>query len=340
MDLSHLNPVVRRLLPQSPTVPTVPHERNVLVGIPNRLCLPVEKNPTQAPMMPDPVRQVIQHLDLECFAIQGPNLNLPLKLDHLNPHLRGHPFEQVDVLGPRKLCLPVAKNGNLPPPVIRRIIEQADIKMYGLPTGLPPINVNLQLRHLNPFLPTQPIIPVVAMAPRELGLPVRKHAVGVNKDLRNTTGLPANGVEILLQGDQSVVWHYDGPFATFNQSPAGTNTLLRWTQPAAPIQPGQIAHVGFTVLSAEAKILGIWWTQNGVRIGCARQIWSHPTATAGHIIYANSVLACESIPLFAGSFTVEWHATEVPLADLNATTPRNPIRRDVIQRSQPAASPG
>jgi hypothetical protein len=164
-------------------------------------------------------------------------------------------------------------------------------------------------------------------------------SVGVNKDLRNNTGQPANGIEILLAGSYTNVNHYDGypsnVFATFSVSPSGGNTLLSWSNPNNPVQPGQIAHVGFNLLGATANILGVSWALNGRKTSCAQQVstnthlWGSP---GSQIIYANNGVSCESVPRYVGGLKVEWYARRVPLANLNPRARRRPIRSDVIKR--------
>jgi len=163
--------------------------------------------------------------------------------------------------------------------------------------------------------------------------------VGVNKDLKNTTGQIANDIEILLQGwYPTLLGHYDGypanHFATFSvtQDPGG-NTRLHWSNPNSPVQPGAIAHVGFLVPGPSVKIMGVFWTRDGVVTGCARQVNTntHPFGgSTGQVLYENSCTSCESTSLYAGNLRVEWHAVEVPLDSLNATSVRTPIRTDII----------
>lgn len=172
--------------------------------------------------------------------------------------------------------------------------------------------------------------------------------VGVNKDLKNTTGQVANDIEILLQGSYSSVNHYDGYsanlFGTFTESPAsGGNTRLRWSNPNNDVQPGQIAHVGFNVPGVAVTILGVFWTRDGGTTGCAHQCSTntHGWGTPGsQVIYKNDCLSCESVPLYVGALMVEWYVSEVPLANLNATAIRSPIRTDVIPDAPILLAPG
>jgi len=173
-------------------------------------------------------------------------------------------------------------------------------------------------------------------------------SVGVNKDLKNTTGQIANDIEILLQGSYSNVNHYDGYFAnlfgTFTESPAaGGNTRLRWSNPNNDVGAGQIAHVGFNVPGSAVTILGVFWTRDGGTTGCAHQCSTSPygwNSPGSQVIYKNDCLSCESVPRWVGDLRVEWHASEVPLADLNATASRTPIRTDICPAPPILLAPG
>ena len=165
--------------------------------------------------------------------------------------------------------------------------------------------------------------------------------VGVNKDMQNNTGQVANNIEILLAGSYANVSHYDGYpanlFSSFTESPAaGGNTLLTWSNPNNDVQPGQIAHVGFIVPGSSVNILRVSWTHNATTIGCVSQVSTntHLAGSAGsQVTYANNCLGCKSVPRYVGALTVEWYAHQVPLAELNPRTHREPIRTDVIRHA-------
>jgi hypothetical protein len=171
--------------------------------------------------------------------------------------------------------------------------------------------------------------------------------VDINKDLRNNTGQPANDLEILLAGSHAVLNHFDGypanHFASFAASPAaGGNTLLSWSNPNNAVLQGQIVHLGFQVSGSAVNILGVSWTQNGKTTGCAQQVSTHTFLWGAHgsqIIYVNNGLACHSVTRYVGDVTVEWHARQVPLADLNARTRRDPIRTDIIRHPPSRLAP-
>lgn len=174
--------------------------------------------------------------------------------------------------------------------------------------------------------------------------------VGVNKDLKNNTGQIANDIEILLESAYAAadIQHYDGAggyqFTSFTvTADPGGNTRLHWQFPPTDVAVGDIAHVGFQVPGSIAKILGVFWTRDGVVTGCARQCrtGTHQLGTpGGQVVYKNSCTACESAPLYVGDLTVEWHAGEVPLADLVANVARTPLRTDVVSHAPLLIAPG
>jgi hypothetical protein len=104
LTLSHLNPLLS----------TLPSEISTIGPAPQQLCVPVTKN--QAPV-PTNVIQYIQYSDVLCYPATGTALGQNLTLRHLNPVLiaKGLPTETVFVGNSLKLCVPVAKNGMLPP---------------------------------------------------------------------------------------------------------------------------------------------------------------------------------------------------------------------------------
>ncbi len=140
LHLDHLNPVFQQL--------GVPPE-DVVLGEPRQLCVPVMKDGV---LPPPEVLTLIQYVDLKCYAISGAALNLPVRLDHLNPVLvgLGVPPEVVTVLEPQQLCVPVAKDGNFPPPEVLETVQFIDQKCYNIVGD--PLGLRLHLDHLNPVL--------------------------------------------------------------------------------------------------------------------------------------------------------------------------------------------
>jgi hypothetical protein len=104
LSLTHLNPLLTHLPPEQVTIGPAPV----------RLCVPVEKNQTPPPSS---VLPLVQFSDVLCYPVDGAALNMNLWLTHINPVLVGlHlPAENVEVTSPDTLCVPVAKNGVIPP---------------------------------------------------------------------------------------------------------------------------------------------------------------------------------------------------------------------------------
>jgi len=167
--LDHLNPLfVEKQLP-----------REFVDLDPHQLCVPVFKNHVFPP--PDAL-PFLQYVDWRCYGINGPPLNLPLRLKHLNPVIAAWtPITDVRVQEPQQLCVPVAKidpetgKSAIPPPDIQRLIQWLDVKCYRVdanPTPWWPI----QLNHLNPLLVGNPPDPEQAFFsnPFQLCVPVAK----------------------------------------------------------------------------------------------------------------------------------------------------------------------
>jgi len=125
--------------------------------------------------LPSPLR-FVSSLDLECFKTNPyvpPAINILTR--HINPVLAGLPAE-THTLGVReKLCVPVAKNGMIPPPGVVDFVRFVDLSCYritGINVGFP-----LSLRHLNPLFSTLPPKSVRILTPEHLCVPVIKNGV-------------------------------------------------------------------------------------------------------------------------------------------------------------------
>ena len=145
LHLDHLNPVFQQK--------GIPPE-DVVLGPPQDLCVPVQKNDLRP--TPD-VLPFIQFVDWKCYAISGPSLDLPLHLDHLNPVIAGMfgSFDDVIVREPQQLCVPVVKNGNFPPPSVQQLVQWLDVKCYRV-DAQQPVFGGINLTHLNPLFATLP----------------------------------------------------------------------------------------------------------------------------------------------------------------------------------------
>jgi hypothetical protein len=161
---------------------------------------------------------------------------------------------------------------------------------------------------------------------------------GVNKDLTNDTGLVANGVDILIEGNwtsNDLLSVFNGIFTVFDIVQVGPNTLLRWTG-NVDVPPAAVRHVGYSIWAPETTVLGVFWTYNLLPIGCAPQCnvgrATHTVGT-GLITYMNNCNSCAAEPLYSGDLALEYYVDPPPLADWNGTTPRMPMRIDVVTSS-------
>jgi hypothetical protein len=166
----HLNPVLADL-----------PEEETRLGVREELCVPVAKDDLFPP--PD-VLPFIEWVDLACYRIEGQEVHVPLRLDHLNPLLAEQfPTREVAILFPTQLCVPVMKNGVKPPEEVRRLVSYIDLKCY-LEEPPEPLNLDLTLTHLNPVL-TDRLRPHHAFVHenRELCVPVQKNDEPIPDDV-------------------------------------------------------------------------------------------------------------------------------------------------------------
>ncbi len=131
----------------------------------------------EAQTLPTP-RDFVSNLDLRCYRLNDqPALNVPLRLDHLNPYFvqKGLPFENVVLGKPRELCVPVYKNNVQPSATSLPFVRYADLKCYDI-TG-PSLDLDLHLDHLNPQVwpVLGPSVDGVVREPQQLCVPVRKN---------------------------------------------------------------------------------------------------------------------------------------------------------------------
>jgi hypothetical protein len=191
----HLNPVLANL----------PDER-VTLGTRQQLCAPVAKNGVNPP--PE-VIDFIKYVDLSCYQIQGVTVNFPLTLSQLNPVLSGLPTQSVTITTPQQLCVPVVKNGDVPPAEVLTLARFIDLKCYGLtPTFAP--GTPLTLTQLDPVLAGLPAHKVALQNSRQLCVPVQKQNQAIPAsvlnivrwidlekfDLATTTTIPSVGLTL------------------------------------------------------------------------------------------------------------------------------------------------
>ncbi len=163
LRLDHLNPVLVEM--------GLDYEI-VDVREPQQLCVPVAKN-DQYP--PDDVLPFIRYVDWKCYGIDGPPLDVFLRLDHLNPQLPGW-ADHVWVREPQQLCVPVAKNHLYPPPEVLKLVEWLDVKCYRVEPLQVSLGTFLRLNHLNPlFADLRAEEVYLEPPPQQLCVPVAKN---------------------------------------------------------------------------------------------------------------------------------------------------------------------
>src|SRR5262245_43776860 len=167
--LSHLNPV---LADQARWTVDALGQRT-------QLCSPVAKN-EQFP--PAGVADFVQFVDLSCYRIGGPALNVTLKLNHLNPLLSHLPTKVVTVGSPQQLCLPVVKNESAPPDEVLRLVQYIDLVCYG-ETPQVSLDLSLKLTQLNKELTSIPPTKVGVRLNHQLCVPVRKNDQDIPDDV-------------------------------------------------------------------------------------------------------------------------------------------------------------
>lgn len=165
LRLDHLNPLFVSM--------HLPFE-NVVLGSPQQLCVPVEKNGVVPP--PDTL-PFIQYIDWKCYGITGSPLNIPLTLTQLNPVISSllGPTVSVAVGAPQQLCVPVVKNNVNPPANVLALVQYLDVKCYGVTTSQS-TSATVTLSHLNPLFSTLPREnSVIGPQPVQLCVPVTKN---------------------------------------------------------------------------------------------------------------------------------------------------------------------
>jgi len=163
--LTHLNPVFRDLPAQ-----------NVLLGAPQQVCVPVQKDEL---VPPKDVLPYLQYVDWACLGISGPPLNVTVKIDQLNPviaKLLGS-TDVVTVLNPQQLCVPVSKNNEVLPADVQNLVQYLDVECFQVIAAKPVGGQILKLTHLNPLLTSLPLEVVTFNGPTatQLCTPVFKN---------------------------------------------------------------------------------------------------------------------------------------------------------------------
>jgi len=175
VNLTHLNPVLIGLgLPAHP----------VILRELAQTCVPVRKNTTPpAPAALPYVRQI----DFACYRVDAQPLAnpVPLNLTHLNPVLANLPAHNVALTRPAQLCVPVAKNGVLPPEPVLALARFVDVECWEVEAQAHP-QFTVGLTQLNPQLTgIAPHTMTLATSPRQLCVPVRKNAQAIPPAILN-----------------------------------------------------------------------------------------------------------------------------------------------------------
>jgi hypothetical protein len=158
----------------NPAAAAIPSTRVTLNKL-EQLCVPVMKNSLVAPAA---IKRVIEQIDLACYQINLTSAvpQIPLTLTQLNPILAQYVSPTtIQTAAARQLCLPVAKNGNIPPSDVLNLIQWIDVEKFDIvsPTSITPFTLNLT--HLNPVLLDLPQTTVTVSLPAQLALPVAKN---------------------------------------------------------------------------------------------------------------------------------------------------------------------
>ncbi|SEG88456.1 hypothetical protein SAMN05444920_106244 [Nonomuraea solani] len=167
----HINPVLANQPPVQLTL-----------GPREQLCVPVAKNNV---IPPPGVLDYVRFVDLSCYRVAGPAINQNIGLRHLNPVLQNQPGIGVTLTVPQQLCVPVIKNGVIPPADVVRVVRHIDLLCYAH-TPNPGIAFPLTLTQLNPVLTGQiPVRSIRVTNARQLCVPVQKAGDDIPPDVFN-----------------------------------------------------------------------------------------------------------------------------------------------------------
>jgi hypothetical protein len=135
----------------------------------------------RAQVVPPSPFELVSQLDFECRPVGGAPAALAppvaqVGIRQLNPVLQDKIPFQVATLGElQQVCVPVAKNGQIPSPRALAIAALTDVACYKATTPQP-ADVDLKLSHLNPVLAGLPDEFVRMTKLEQLCVPVRKNA--------------------------------------------------------------------------------------------------------------------------------------------------------------------
>lgn len=119
---------------------------------------------------------VASGLDLECRQAEGAPPVANLGIRQLNPVLQPVLPNQVAELGPlQEVCVPVAKNNQVPSQPALSVIRSVDIACYRATAA--PVDVRVRASHLNPVLANLPGEDVHLTELQQVCVPVAKNGV-------------------------------------------------------------------------------------------------------------------------------------------------------------------
>jgi hypothetical protein len=128
----------------------------------------------QNPPNPPSPFELVSQLDFECRPAIGQPPVPQVFIRQLNPVLVNRLPNQVAMLGQLEdVCVPVAKNNQIPSPRALGIAEWADLACYA--ATAPPVDLDVKLSHLNPVLAGLPDEDVKLVQLKQLCVPVRKN---------------------------------------------------------------------------------------------------------------------------------------------------------------------
>jgi hypothetical protein len=119
---------------------------------------------------------LVSQLDFECRPADGIPVAPTVFVRQLNPVLKDRiPNQQVPLGALEEVCVPVAKNGQIPSQAALAFIRWLDVACYK--AASPPTGVEVHLSHLNPVLANLPDEDVTLGALEQICLPVKKNGV-------------------------------------------------------------------------------------------------------------------------------------------------------------------
>ena len=128
----------------------------------------------QAQVQPPSPYELASQLDFECRPAQGVAPAPQVFIRQLNPVLQNRLPNQMANLGAlEQVCVPVAKNGQIPAPRALPIAAMIDLACYRATAA--PVDVDVTLSHLNPVLAGLPDEDVHLINLQQVCVPVNKN---------------------------------------------------------------------------------------------------------------------------------------------------------------------